>query len=305
MIEAKIGLKGIYSFQIAKSDDRGEPIWETARKVGGDSPNLITDLGLERMANNTGYVNRCYVGSGNTPPQITDTSVENLVATSGAIQNPDSSNGRTSSPPYYVWLRNTYRFGTGAAAGNLSEVCVGWDATNGVFSRALILDQDGNPTTLTVLPDEILIVSYELRMYPPTEDFTGTVTIGGEEYEWTGRAGQVTTGSWSQTSSGQNMEFNQFGTVAAAYSGDIRGITSYPSGTAASETSKSLPGYVPGSLTRRVTATWGLTAANFGVRAVTIRSRTTEWQVGFDRPIPKTADDILSLTLGYTWGRRD
>ena len=46
---------------------------------------------------------------------------------------------------------------------------------NQLFSRALIRDGAGNPTTLTVTAIDILTVTYQLRLYRPTTDIVSTV----------------------------------------------------------------------------------------------------------------------------------
>ena len=67
--------------------------------------------------------------------------------------------------PYYRWAKVTWRFGQGVAAGNISEVGLGWGNSN-LWNRALIKDANGNPTTITVLSDEYLDVVSEIRDYP-------------------------------------------------------------------------------------------------------------------------------------------
>lgn len=305
MIKLGAGVGGIFRFYVAKADAMGNPAAGTVQEIAGESPNLVTDIGLDRMASNTGYLARCFVGSGSKPPEPSDTSVQSLVA-SASVDNDNTSNGRTSTEPYYTWVRNSYVFPVGSAAGNLSEVCVGWSPSSGVFSRALILDEQGAPTSITILPDEILIITYEFRMYPPTEDFSGTVNIGGEDYNWTGRASDVLIpNGWSQFRDGQNMEFNtNVQGNATAFSGSLGSITGSPSGVSANRTSSVSVPYVPGTQRRSIVAEWGISAANFGIKSVRIASRTTAWQIEFDRPIPKTGDDVLSLTMGYSWARR-
>ncbi len=91
------------------------------------------------------YMSTCMVGSGNAAPAETDTALQARASTSNI--NVQSNNSNVS--PRYGWRRRTFRFAAGAAAGNLSEVGVGW-TTTAVFSRALILDGSGNPTTITV-----------------------------------------------------------------------------------------------------------------------------------------------------------
>ncbi|WP_251258216.1 hypothetical protein, partial [Enterobacter hormaechei] len=125
----------------------------------------------------------CRVGSGNTAPAVTDTVLVSQVASSSTQQA--INNGVDRSGAFYAWVRRTTRFTTGTAAGTLAEVGVSPTTSGPLFSRALILDSGGNPTTITVLPDETLDVTYELRLYPTLTDATGTVDIAGVTYNWT------------------------------------------------------------------------------------------------------------------------
>ena len=63
----------------------------------------------------------------------------------------------------------------------------------GAVLRALILDGGGSPTTLTILSDETLDVTYTIRVYPPTTDVTGSITLDGVSYGYTIRPCNVST----------------------------------------------------------------------------------------------------------------
>ena len=131
--------------------------------------NLILDAGLNRLGTG-GIIDRISVGSGNSTPTAGQTALDTLVATTttavgGGVNSYDSV-GNT-----YAFSRSTYRFATGVATGNLTEVGAGW--SGGLFSRALIKDGGGVPTTVTILSDETLDVIYELRVYVPA-DVVGT-----------------------------------------------------------------------------------------------------------------------------------
>lgn len=105
----------------------------------------------------------CYVGTGSATPTFSDSSLQAYLASGGLYQE-TVGNAQVIGPPAYEYSRRRYRFATGVAAGNLSEVAVGEAPTN-LFCRTLIKDAFGNPTTITVLSDEVLDVDYELRSY--------------------------------------------------------------------------------------------------------------------------------------------
>lgn len=135
--------------------------------------NLVLDSGLERMGMGT-WLQNCRVGTGNSSPVASQQRLDNTIATTTTILS-SSNVSNTTTKPYYKATRYTFRFSEGAAAGNLTEVGLGWTQTGDVpcWSRALIKDMNGNPTTLTILSDEILDVIVTVRIYP-AETISGT-----------------------------------------------------------------------------------------------------------------------------------
>lgn len=191
IIQVNTEWEGRFKFETFKAyqDENGDPILDDngevieipgSRKLKQDwSNNLILDAGLNRMGDTTSaWVNYCHVGTDNTVPTVSDTGLGGWVASKTFTTSAYSAKG---SAPYYGYKNYSYRFGQGVAAGNLSEVSVGWSATNdSMYSRALIVDGAGDPTTITVLSDEYLDVFYELRCYPPDDLLTpraGSITI--------------------------------------------------------------------------------------------------------------------------------
>jgi hypothetical protein len=274
-------------------------------------PNLITDGGLNRMGDNNDWMRYCSVGSGSAAPTFTDTGLVAQIA-STQTRVAASVTGAQPSAPYFSWIRNTFRFAAGAAAGNLSEAGVGWQVTGGLFSRARILDGSGNPTTITIQADETLDVTYEFRLYPKTTDDTGQVTFSGNiggVYDWTFRAARVVSAAadgWRFDQNGSSMgrdptSVNQ----QAFYEGAIAGITGSPSGTFQGG-SYLAAAYSTGSFERQFTLLADLSIANFatGVGSAWITPGPTSFQIGFTPKIPKTSSDILSIVFRHSWGRR-
>lgn len=288
----------------------------TATRPGGESrvladwfPNLITNGGLDRMAVNSSYLTHCQLGTGTATPTVADTALQARVAGTATVIS--TTSGAQPTPPYYARVTNTYRFAEGVAAGNLSEVSVGWATTGSIFSRARILDSGGNPTTITILSDESVDVTYELRYYPKLTDSTGTVVATGNlggTYGYTVRAANVTSNSsdtgWNITSLG--VAQNNTGS-RLAYSGAVGDVTGSPAGL----TAGGIPGpvtatYVNGSYTLDLTFTAGLTSSNLagGIGAFRFKVGIGAYQVGFSPSIPKTASDILTITFRLTWARK-
>jgi hypothetical protein len=159
-----VGIAGRYKLRKGKTDIRG------VEHITGETAwfnNIITNNGKDNFADADLTVNLAYahVGTGTTAELATDTQLQTFVAASNTVQ--DSSSTAQASAPYYGKYVRTIRFGEGVAAGNIAEVAMSTQNTNGdAFTRALVKDGGGSPTTITVLSDEWLDVTYEFRTYP-------------------------------------------------------------------------------------------------------------------------------------------
>ena len=302
-------VEGWYKIEAIKPDG--------SRRVLADwFPNLITDAGLEYMADASNWLQYCQVGSGSSAPKVLDTALAARIASSDSLQS--TLDGAQATEPYYVWRRRTVRFNEGVAAGNLSEVGMGWASEGSLFSRALILDSEGDPTTITVAADEILDVTYEFRFYPKTTDDTGSVILSGNiggEYNYVMRAASVTSSNlssgWSIGATGTSMGKTPAPSITYARDGDIEGITGSPSGGGYAASSATPQLYENGSLERKMTVVWGPNNGNApgGIRSFQVKLGigTFQFRVGLqgtDAPIPKTDQGELSLTFMHSWGRR-
>lgn len=182
-IPMHFGARGLFRMD-AINVDTGE-----VRELAPWQDNLITDVGLNTFggwktsggvagdpdynASSNSPTSFCWVGSGSTPPAFTDVLPAAFVA---RTQNKPNATERAvaTAAPWYLGGRNVFQFAVGAAAGNLTEVGLdnGASTTSNtkywMFSRALIKNAQGNPITVTVLPNEILQVTYETRTYIDT-----------------------------------------------------------------------------------------------------------------------------------------
>lgn len=303
------GVCGFFKFEAVKLDKDGN---ETSRRTLADwFPNLITNNGLNLYMAATGSglgsnpLSYCQVGSGSTPPAVTDTALVARIANNNSILT--TSNGVASSAPYYGWKRFTYRFNEGVAAGNISEVGISQSTTGNLFSRALILDE-GSPTTLVVLPDETLDVTYELRLYPPSADAAGSVTLDSIVYNFTLRASRATTATNWADGIGTGIA----GLTAITYpaASVLGAVTGQPTGTPTTPVSPVFAAYTSGNYYRDFTATWGLTQGNAtgGIGCVEIVESVGSvspgaFQMQFTPVIPKDGTRIMTLTFRYSIAR--
>lgn len=302
-------VQGYFRLEKFKTSDDGEEI-PGSRTVEADwFPNLILDQGLNQMATTPTYLAACQVGSGSTAPAEGQVALVSRVA--GTTTVPSSVDAVSPSAPYYCAVTRTYRFAEGVATGNLAEVGVGAAATGTtLFSRSLIKDSGGNPTTITILADESLDVIYQLRYYAPATDVTGTVVatgnIGGT-YDYILRAANVTNSSFAtgwqlpeaQTYQGTSLSYVVHDTVIGA-------VTSRPAGTPMNITAPTSSAYVAGNYYIDRIATATAAQGNFasGIRSFFLKIGIGAYQIQFTPAIPKTNTDVVQLTLRLSWARR-
>ncbi len=282
--------------------------------------NLVTNIGLNRIATGSAF-NGCAIGSGTVVPSTTDTQLQSLGAYTTNITS--ATNGmQISFSPFYGWSRKKFRFVAGTLNGNYSEIGVGW-ANNQMFSRSLIRDGNDNPTTITVLSDEYLDVTYEVRLYIPTTD---VVTVAG----LTGLSDTITVTRRpifiTQVGSNTNAGYKGWtplddsntlgGSCAALRDNSAFYPTSYtqllPMTTPSSSVSTisggpvalSTAAYVNNSLQRSFTMSFSTTTyvgtyqhfvLEFGMCGC--------FQYLFSTPIVKTSDQILTMNFTSSWGR--
>ena len=291
-IKRRVACEGKYKIMVGKKPGGIE---SEQRIVTDWFTNLITDGGLNHLGTSSFSISSryCQVGEGSTTPSVEDVNLTDYVAYTDTSTSTDTVDIQS----LYQQRVTTYSFGLGVAAGNLTEVGVGWDSTTNLFSHALILDAEGSPTSITVLSDEYLTVVYSYRIYGLLADSTGSVTFTGNiagTYNWTLRHGKFNGGFIS----------NPFDYVlyARAYDGSIGIINSDPSGDS---DSLDCTAYVSGSLTTSVTVSASIEQGNLASGIKSIRFHLGEyWQVEFDPVIPKTDQDTLSITFEMTWGRK-
>lgn len=319
MINAQIGMtmrmEGCYTLT-ATSKARGSRVLGAA-----ESPNLIVNSGLDRLGATGVVMSTCQVGSGSTAPAATDTALVSLVAaTSTIVGGTGGTTTYVAGSPDYMQMVTTFRFAEGAAAGNLSEVAVGWGSGAAIFSRALILDGGGSPTTITVLSDETLDVTYTIRVYPPTTDVTGSITLDGTSYGYTIRPCNVSTSGtgyyyWDLSYIFSNISINPMRIGYRCYlyvaGATIGARTGLPSGASTlTDITVTTLSYVPGEFKCRSTlkfelangnAAGGISAIAFGFGRYSNTYNGCAFQIVFDSPVPKDATKTLRLTFDLTW----
>lgn len=292
-------LEGIIS--VCVCDKQGNPKYKNHFK------NLITDLGMD-AAVSQGLVllaQYCGFGTGSQTPTVSDTS---LAAPFGdRLAYSSTSTGNSSgSPVWYSYCRTNYIFPAGSVTGTLAEIGFFSAPTGGtMWSRSLVKDSNGNPTTVTVLSDEIVYVTYEVRKYSPSSDVTGTfsLSVNGTptDFTYTVRASRVNTTQTSGEYWYGCAALGGEGSVLAYETDALGSVTNYPSGSAVSGTATE-SSYVAGSFTQEIQCIFDPAVANFntGIGSLEVDKG---FQISFSPKLPKNSDRRLVLPVNITWSR--
>lgn len=270
--------------------------------------NIILDQGLNRWGTGAVIVGAA-IGTGTSTPLATDTGLQTQTLFTSTSGTGDNTLTIGTAPNYNNTRTHVYRTPLGGLNGNYSEVGVGWASGPNMFSRALILDGGGAPTTISVLSTEQLDIYYQLSVYPPIVDWTGNVTIAGVSYAVTGRAAGVSSQSyWAVNTSSGIFQAGGFG-YGGVYNGSIGVITGTPGGSGAASAGVTNDPYSNNSLLRTATQNAGLTDWNIGGITASLvqwinNNPLAAFQYGFSPAIPKDGTKTISMSYSISWARR-
>jgi len=294
------GLEGLY--RLVVRDARTDEI----RRDTGWFKNLILDSGLNRLGTGTavGYMQ---IGTGSTAPNVSDVALATWSASTSDLQTGFPATANSGSPLYISSKTWKYRFNAGSLNGNYTEVGIGWASTGNLFSRALILDGGGSPTTISIGPTEYLDVYYVVRNVPDLTDKTTSVVIGGVTYSCIRRPGQVNA-YWSPSIDvvAKWGLYTGFVNNFTAYTGTLGPITGTPSGTSSTPYGAAAQNaYASNSYECTGIISVGLNDLNVagGIKSLLIYSQYCCYQYQFDIPIPKDATKVMTLSGKMTWAR--
>lgn len=313
----------------------GEVIEET-----GWGKNIITIGGINALLSGSVTYLFSVAGTGNTTPSESDTVLASYAGKMAAWPVSESL-VRQVNPATELYLRfttrATYNPGAfGASSVNIAEAGMTLGTSNlaavgpttNLFSRGLLVDSGGLPTTIAVAPDEYLDIIWEFTMYIPY-DATGTVNlmIDGVSTSHTYYVRPIRLdGALGSGTSWFSPAYASAGTGAGAInaitvsppqadftSGWALGNTALttptvtPTGTALTASSTSQSAYVSNSKQRQYNAIWTLTNGNAAAPGVSIVSAMMGWpsfQVSYSPPIAKTASKQLNLSFMLSFANR-
>ena len=291
-----VGIKGRYRLEV-RSSEEADP-----RQVL-EFDNLITDAGLDFFGTLQSFQLYPGLGTGTSTPLPSDSSLTNQSSRITGTQTLTKTAAQT--PPYKLTAVISRQSTQGQVAGTWTEIGMFRSTSpsaNDMFSRALITDEFGNPTAITILPTEYLTVVYTLEyIIPPVDAVT---VVGGRTF--TTRALDVLSTNWLSEFNGSLYGFNQ--STLMAYSGPMVPMTSSSiSGSLGNSIQSPVASYVPGSFEIITSPTLDLTRGNGTIQtlrfAASSRGSGTTFQVGIDPPIVKDNTQLLTFQFKLSWGR--
>lgn len=300
--------------------------------------NTITLEGFNAFMSGSNWNMWCVAGTGNTAPSESDNALANYVGkASTRVGNASVSvNANPADLPLYwrMELRHTFNPGSfGGSSVNIAEAGIvnhsadSSAAINGstpVGARGLLQDESGNPTTVSVAPEEYLDLVWEYTEYLPY-DATGVVSIsidgvptnhnytvrpcqlylGGTQYGWFIPAAfnSIATNTIRfQGVGGPTAGDTVWGRGSGMTNGALGAPNTAPSSTYSGEKRPQTLGwrsYVTNSKQRIGDATWTLARGNAPAPGYSnvfmIACGHSNWQFTLDPPIQKIATKQFDL----------
>lgn len=171
-------VSGIYGIKVLRNAGTDKEHLEDF----GESPNMLLDGFFERFAsgNLEGFAWYMFVGSGTTPVEATQTQLVSQVGSYNSMSVTANDNVKVGED-YIASSTGVAGWDIGAIVGNISEVGVRLGSRIGstVDSRALIVDSQGAPTTITVTAEDKLVISYTLKYIIPIQPSVSVVDFLG------------------------------------------------------------------------------------------------------------------------------
>lgn len=272
--------------------------------------NMVLDQGLDQIGSlgAADLIRQVCVGTGNTAVTASQTALVAYVA--NVNPTPTATMTNLGSPTYASQADAHFAFAQGAVIGNMAEVGIGQSTGNGtgLFSRALIVDGSGVPTTLTCTTIDQLTVYYRLTTTPVLTDATGTVTISGTSYAWTGRIALCDSFQFDPSHSGSlgsPVLAGVYGSTATL--GPITGVPLVAGELVTNGTITDVT-YVNGNFYRDssflIAAADGVVSGGIGAMLINFNlSASVFYQYVFSPAIPKISTTTLSMSFRTSWSR--
>lgn len=271
--------------------------------------NIVLDSGLDAMYNTSIYnlTQRLHVGVSGVAVSGTNTSLFDEITYLDNTSYSYSGDDLSGLP--YARLTKTWNFSVGSVTGDLKEL--GLSSTSNVFfNRQLFLDSYGDPITITVLEDEGLRVSADIRMYGDmsiTDSENGSFLFNGDTVNFVRK---ISGTAFTQTHYYYTM-LHYDSCFTRTHCGLSSATTGYPSGTRASSFT-ALSGYVSGSYEHGYKAVWNANVFTGNINIISVgyyglgSSSTYIYPITcfyLSAPINITSVEEVTINYKRKWGR--
>lgn len=308
----RLGIRGFFKWELKRAG-------KVIRDSGGFYPNLITNIGMDRLGigpDPLTFMNQAKVGTSPVAPTFADAGCTTPIGPY-VIHDTETAPTYVAGPPEYWRKTYTYKWVEAQSNGNLTEIALHMvSAGTPVFAHQLFKDALGNPTVIVKTNLDQLFVTYEWRIYIPAADVNSVVSISGVNYDVTARPCNTTSAdAWGNLTlngpadatsiRGNSGESNVL--VARVASPNVNNIFN----TDASDLSRTL--YVNGNYYVENKYVWDIAQANYptGIGLIAISSAGGSvnpsgnyYQFCFvTTKLPKTNVKKLTLFIRRSWVR--
>lgn len=268
--------------------------------------NTITNAGLNNIMSGSGASDireiaaHGKVGTGTAPiAESTGTlpGYTTSVSRTGAVQ----LTLQDSALPYYAEMVAQFNFAVGAVVGTFGCVGISSSAGGSIHAASQIKDTEGNPTTITLLAEEQLRLTYRIRLYAPLDvSVPVSVMINGNPVDAT-----LYTRNFTANTAFRLGKVNSM-TLADAPNYPVPSSVldtnqSYGSGANLVSGTTTMAAYVSGSFTRRTTTLLTSTQGNYarGINVIRFGDAFVR-DIVLDTPVMKT--NLHSFEFGADCG---
>ena len=321
MVNLHFGLGGHFTIHKGTLDDNDEPV---TREYVTDFDNLVLDTGLQRIGANDDWMNWLHLGTGITAPAPLQNSLINATYKGMSLAPhtplaPDTDHGVNIVDPLnpYCWITRVFRVSPRGENRTYSELGVGWSDSN-LFSRTLIKDPLGEQSTITILGDEYLDVTYEVRLYVPVDTAVYTVTPTGDDIqprEITVHASALNIHINSRTFGWGLGHYNEPGSLCGEhpvyaldhnrfFTGQRGGIYQNPEGDVVGSTFNANSKVRTSDTSMTFNFTRDLPDNIGTLRTMQVSQLGFCFQMQFSPPFVKTNEDRFNISYSISWGRR-
>ena len=312
-MQANMGMAGEFRCVVKRADG-------SVKLDTGYQKNLILNQGLDFFGGGKGdsLAAYCLVGSGNTQPIQTQNRLDTPVGFARKLSSTSQTAYNSADGNLYK-TNVTGRFDFSNLNNvNIAEIGLASQVTSlsnyYLCTRVLIKDSQGLPTTITVLPGELLSVYYKIWFVFDLTDKTGTINLldgvgGSTALNYKTRPASVGISQYySDFYLLTRVEIlTAYNDSIHASAGDLKDIKT--SGNWGVKCTSYTPSpYITGAYKRTIEALFDINTANQLIRTINVITTMGSYQIRFgsvadDSPINKTNTQTLTIPIEVSWGR--